>query len=115
MKKNKIDKKKPLEGATSNSSNNNSQANINRVHLSPTQSRAVKLLLTGSYISWDLERLIHCRYAPDIIQHLRLKGISIITEMVSHIRATDGKKVKVGKYSIAPESLDKARLSVNEG
>ena len=28
----KIDKKKPLEGATTNSSNNNSQANINKTH-----------------------------------------------------------------------------------
>ena len=92
----------------------NQQANNNKIHLSPIQSRAVKLLLNKSCISWDLEILIHCRYAPDIIQHIRRKGIEVITTMVPHKRLTDGKTVRVGKYSIAPSSLDTARLATSD-
>ena len=74
--------------------------------------RIVKLLLKQPYISYDLEKLAFCRYAADNIQHIRQKGIDIITTMVDYIRQVDGKNVKVGQYSIAPDSLEKARLSV---
>ena len=72
-------------------------------------------MLKGAVISWDMERIIHCRYAPDIIQHIRRKGIDIKTEMVSHIRATDNRPVRVGKYSINPDYVKKAKLAVSEG
>jgi hypothetical protein len=74
MKNNNSGIKKP---SLRDGSKNNVQRHHSKIHLSPTQSRAVKLLLKGSFLSWDLERLIHCRYAPDIIQHVRAKGIHI--------------------------------------
>ena len=89
-------------------------ANNTRVHLSPTQWRITKLLLDEPLISFDLERLACCRYAADSIQHLKAKGINIITTMVPYIRHVDGKTVMVGKYSIAPESRDLAIRSVRQ-
>jgi len=99
-------------GSKKSVSNRADKNNINRINLSATQSRAVKVLLRGACISWDLERLIHCRYAPDIIQNIRKKGLNITTELVSYPRSTDGKIVKVGRYSIADDSIKKAELAV---
>ena len=92
--------------------NHQKQVNNIKIHLSPTESRIVKLLLKQPYISYDLEYLAFCRYAADNIQHIRQKGISIITTMVDYIRKVDNKNVKVGQYSIDPDSLEKARLAV---
>lgn len=87
--------------------------NNNRVHLSETESWIVKLLLTSPRITFDVERIVCCRYSPDKIQHIRAKGINIITTMVDYTRQIDGKVVKVGEYSIAPDSVDIAIKSVS--
>ena len=98
--------------APANGSNYQNQVKNTKTHLSPIERRIVKLLLKQPYISYDLEHLAFCRYAADNIQHIRQKGIDIISTMVDYIRQVDGKNVKVGRYSINPESEEKARLSV---
>ena len=55
-------------------------------------------------LSYDVEKLAFCRYAADNVQHIRAKGIGIITTMVDYERQVDGKVVKVGEYSISPDS-----------
>ena len=72
------------------------QANHTRIHLSPTQSRIVTLLLNKPHISFDLERFACCRYAADQVQHLRNKGIDIVTTMIPYIRQVDKKNRSCG-------------------
>ena len=98
--------------ASANGSNYQNQVKNTKMHLSPIERQIVKLLLKQPYISYDLEHSAFCRCAADNIQHIRQRGISIITTMVDYIRKVDNKTVKVGRYSIAPDSLIKARLSV---
>ncbi len=97
----------PATGATIQDTSHN---NIT-VKLSPTQKRIVKLLLIAPHLSFDVEAKAYCRYAADNIQHIRNRGIDVITTMVDYVRK-DGKNVKVGKYSIAPWSINLARQSV---
>ncbi len=94
--------------ATQDSGNNT------RVHLSPTERRIVKLLLDKPHISYEVESLAFCRYAADNIQHIRAKGICVTTTMVDYTRL-DGKSVKVGEYSIPPESRELAARSAYAG
>ena len=53
---------------------------------------------------WQLGSAIERGYAPDVVQYLRLKGISVITDM----RKVKGKKRPIGHYIISRESRAKA-------
>jgi len=90
------------------------QAHDNRVRLSPTQSRIVKLLLKQPEYTFDLEKKACCRYAADNICKVRAKGIGITTELVKYTRE-DGLIVRVGRYSIDDDSVDSARKAAYRG
>ncbi len=103
-----------MNKATPKSSPINPSINNAKVHLSPAKSRIVKLLLIAPHLSFGLEAKAYCRYAADNIQHIRARGIDIITNMVDYVRH-DGKNLKVGKYSIASQIIDLAQRSVGYG
>jgi len=99
------------KGANENKLQSNNTPIKRKKHgtLSSVQRACLRFLLDNPDSNrWELVGGIGRGYAPDVVQYLRRKGIQIITDM----RKVNGKNRPIGFYTIAPESVDKAREMV---
>jgi len=104
-----MDKKKQ---PPSPKSNHHNQANNSTNRFNETQKLTLEFILKHPNCNrWELGAYIETGYAPDIIQHIRRKGIDIKTTIVPYTKRS-GKKTTIGLYSIKVNSIDKARLAI---
>ena len=61
--------------------------------------RAIKALLNRSIFRYELDRVVGCTNAPDLISRLRCKGLDIPCERVPGVDR-DGRIVRPGRYSL---------------
>ena len=92
--------------------NHQKQVNTSTSRFNETERLTLEFILKYPNCNrWDLGAYIETGYAPDIIQHIRKKGIGIKTTIVPYTKRS-GKKTHIGLYSIKANSLEKARLAV---
>ena len=88
-------------------SQNNITSNKNKKHstMSAVQRACIRYILENPACNrWQLGNAIDRGYAPDVVQYLRRKGLSVITDM----RKTKDGNRPIGHYTISPESRNKA-------
>lgn len=91
---------------------NKDTSNTSTVNLGETEKLTVEYLLKHPDCNrWDLGAYIETGYAPDIIQHIRKKGIDIKTTIVPYTKRS-GKKTHIGLYKIKSNSTDKAQKAL---
>lgn len=91
---------------------NKNTSNNSTINLGEIEKLTVEYMLKHPDCNrWDLGAYIETGYAPDIIQHIRRKGIDIKTTIVPYTKRS-GKKTHIGLYRIKANSINKAKKAL---